>query len=55
MEGTLALLTGPIWNYNSIVEKPNRTNNLAIVRDKPYNLRQTEESVVAQPISHRVQ
>ena len=44
------LLPEPIWNYNSIVEKPPGTNNWAIVREKLYNFRQTEEPALAQPV-----
>ena len=44
------LLPEPIWSYSLIVAKPPGTNNCAIVRKQPYNLKQTEESALAQPI-----
>ena len=43
------LLPGPIWNYNSIVEKLPGINNWAIAREKPYNFRLTEKPALVQP------
>ena len=42
------LLPGPIWNHKYISEKSSRINNWAISGEKPYNHRQTEETVSPQ-------